>query len=414
MASKEFKKSFLWSANLEIIVKVCSFLLGLLVVRYIAPEDLGNFYKIYAVIMLLNAFSSPGFFTVILSNDKFKTREFSDAAYTWDVFVANLLVFCIGLIVLPVVFNDIPYFYFLILLIPFFRAFQSSKNFELQYDLNYKGVFNLKIIPRISSLMITLVLLLLNFGVVSIIIGEVFAQLSLTLLSKYKFRKNKLIFFSIEAKELIRKGYFIFLSKILRSVRKDIDKLVIIPFISPQIYAAVNVLDKPSNFLLTILRSTINKISLPYLSKYQEKKTFNLNFIFILFIVCELLAIPFLNIYVDEIVIFLFTSQYVSYSIFLIWGVKLGIIKYLNSYLFVHFSTYLKYSYEFFSGLFVLASVTIYAAFFWNYEYLSLLKFFIFIEYLVLFILSFKLKSKKSILIVILKIISILFLVFFL
>lgn len=412
MASTEFKQSFIWSANLEIIIKVCSFLVGLLVVRYVTPEDLGNFYKIYAIIMLLNAFSSPGFFTVILSNDKFKTREFSDAAYTWDVFVANLLVFFLGLIVLPIFFQDFPYYYFLILLIPFFRAFQSSKNFELQYDLNYKGVFNLKIIPRLSSLIVTLVLLLLDFGVVSIIIGEVFAQFSLTLLSKYEFRKNNLNFFSNEAKELIKVGYFIFLSKILKSIRKDLDKLVIIPFISPQVYAAVNVLDKPSNLLLTAFRSTINKISLPYLSKYKNKKTFNLNFLFILFIICELLVIPFLHIYVDQIVIFLFTSQYLTYSIFLIWCIKLGVIKYLNSYLFVHFSTDLKYSYEFFSGLFVLFSVIIYASFFWNYEYLNILKFFLFVEYFVLFLLSFKLKSKKSFWIVILKIISILFLVF--
>ncbi len=413
MALNEFKNSVKWTSILEILIRIFSFLVGLIVVRYVSPEDLGNYYKVYTIITFISGISSPGFFTVILSSKKYQKEIYSDSAWTWDVFISNLIILIVSSALLILFFNDLDSMYYLILIIPFLRLFLSSKNYELQYNLNYKSLFELKVYPRIYNLIITVLLLILNFGVISIIIGEIIGQLTYTISSRKNFRVNKLHLFNTESYKLFIKGYMVLLSRFVRLVRSNLDKVLIIPFLSPELIAAVNVIDKPANFIVTFLKGTINKVSLPYLSKYRNYKIKNLVTLFLILMLFEIISISILREFSFDIVEFLFSNKYSQYSVFIVWGLHYSILKYLNSYLFVHFASETNFRYEFYSGLFLLSSISIITIYFWNFQYISLLKFLIGLELINLFFLGFKVNSLTARLVICLKILLTLILIYF-
>ena len=170
------KVAVLWNIFNILFSKTSRLITSIILARILFPEDFGLYGLTLIVIRFGRRLTNFGFSTVLIQKKEINKNEI-DTVFTASLFI-NLLVF-------GVLFVGAPYFsqfvhsarvinLVRVISISFIlNTFIMTAESLLKRDLNFKGISIARSARSVTSYSIAIVLAILNFGVWSLIIGEV-------------------------------------------------------------------------------------------------------------------------------------------------------------------------------------------------------------------------------------------------
>lgn len=190
-----------WSSIAEVISKLITPLINMILARILTPSDFGIVASITVIISFAELFSDSGFQKFIIQYKFFsekKLLEFSNVAFSYNIIISLLLWFCILIcsnqLAIFLGNNDINIAIVIAALNLPLTAFSSIQMAIYKKQLNYKILFFVRVISAMIPLIITVPLAFFQYKYWALIIGNLIANISssvaISILSEYKLKLN--------------------------------------------------------------------------------------------------------------------------------------------------------------------------------------------------------------------------------
>ena len=334
------KQSFFWSAGIQTLSQILTFLITIVLARILAPEEFGIMGMITIFIVVSKVFLEGGFSISLMRSTKVSEIDYS------TVFIINLFVSSIlyGLIYFfapsiasffsePVLIGIIR-LYGLVLLIQALTFIQSVK---LNKELRFKSQFLILLPSLVISGAVSIWMAFNGYGVWSLVWKElIYAGVSSILMWYYGNWAPKLIFDFGVFKKHINFGYKLLLTNLITKGMKNGNNLVIGKYYSAAdlgyFSRAKSMADIPSGFVFNV----INRFLLPILAQYEDDESSLIKNFRIILKTAYYVIIPIQTIFILEakpIFILLLTEKWLAsvdyFPLLVLYGLLLLIPNYL-------------------------------------------------------------------------------------
>ena len=274
-------KAFKWSSITEILAKIISPVINMLLARILAPEAFGVLATISMVISFAEVLVESGFQKFLIQHN-FESFE-EEQKYMSVAFWANLafslfiwgtlIIFCEPVAMmagnaglgLPLAVTG--------LVIPLHSVI-GMQNCQLKKDLDFKGLFIVRTISAFVPLVVTLPLAMFGFDYWSLVIGNIAGAIvqSAILLFVGKFKPN--FFFSYQIfKHMLSFGIWTLLDGFAIWATSWIDSLLIAHFLDDYYLGLYKNSSSTITMLFSIVTAALTPVLFSALSKLQDDDT---------------------------------------------------------------------------------------------------------------------------------------------
>ena len=265
-----------WTSMSSVIISLTQVLQLIILTKLLDPSDFGLMAIVLFVINFSQIFIDLGISNAIIFNQKIEDKQLS------TLYILNLII---GAILFITVFysssfiadfyNDfrltrlIEYLSVVFLIVPFGQQYQVL----LKKELHFKSLATRDVISRVASFIFTIALAYLDYGVLSLVYGNILYNVISTLLLifvGYKFHKPQLYFNLSEVRFLFSFGFYQMGEKLVNYLNKEVDTLVIGKLLGMEALGIYNIakdfISKPYQLINPIL----TKVSFPVFAKIQN------------------------------------------------------------------------------------------------------------------------------------------------
>ena len=275
---KKTNIAFKWSSITELLAKIITPLINMILARILAPEAFGILATVLMVIAFAEVFVESGFQKFLIQhhfeNEDQENRFMSVAFWSNLIFSFGiwflLIIFC-GKVAeiagnagcgIPIAISGIT--------IPLYGII-GIQNCKLKKKLEFKGLFYVRIISACVPLVITLPLALIGLDYWSLIIGNISGVLVRSILLVFfgKFRPQKYFSFC-DLKYMLSYGIWTFLDGIATWATAWIDTLLISRYMSEYYLGLYKNSISTITSLFTIITAALTPVLFSSLSKLQD------------------------------------------------------------------------------------------------------------------------------------------------
>ncbi|MEM3062628.1 MAG: lipopolysaccharide biosynthesis protein [Nitrososphaerota archaeon] len=267
-------KSVKWVTLAQILPKLISPIISVVLLTVFKPEDYGVIGICNAFISFFNMLQGFGFADFIIRM-KDEDENTIYTAYWFNIFLSFVL-FVILLILTPL----IAYIYSeekLIFYLPTLSLNLIINSIGLipwailRKQMQFRKLFYINFAPLIVSVIVTLPLGYLNFGPWAIIIG----QITLTILTNIFYIKIKswsfiFLFDKRKIKEIINFSKFVFFERLQEYIYENIDVFIIGYFLGLDILGKYVLAKSISLIIFNLINSNVNGILYPAFQKFSD------------------------------------------------------------------------------------------------------------------------------------------------
>lgn len=326
MSLKSGFRALKWTSLSELIPRVIGIVVSVLSIRILEPQHFGVYGVAFSFMSLYNSYINFGFFSAIINKKELQSDSYKNLAWTIETFIFNILSAIFLFITSFYIDNYLQYDYAIgkylrvISLIPLIRSLQNYYNIELQISLDFKRLFQLKLLPGIFKNLSSLYLLFLLRNIWALIIPEIVSVFSLVFLSYYWFPKSPRFYFSLHKfRKLYNFGKNLQLSIIFKQLRTSLEKIILGKVLGISNLGTFQVGEKIGNQISSLYIGVVNKALYPVISKNvtitNEKISaitqFLIELIFLVLFPIVLIA----NFHSKEIILFLFGEKWAKSEI---------------------------------------------------------------------------------------------------
>ncbi|QTY26674.1 lipopolysaccharide biosynthesis protein [Flavobacterium sp. CS20] len=279
VSNSKVASSILWVLIEKFGYSILNFISVIILARLLTPYDFGLVGTIAIFISISTMMIESGFGVALV-----KKKNVTEIDYS-TVFIFNLLI-C-SLLYVVIFYGAIPISTFygepilkniirIMSLMFFFNAFTLTQRVHLIRELKFKIQTYISLISFLFSVVLSIGLALLDFGVWALVAQRLLYTFIYSLLVFIKVRFfPKLIFSFIEFKKLFSFGGRIILSSFLQTAYNDIFALIISKVYSINITGLYTQSQKLISFPLNIFRSIYDGVAFPILSKIDDNEEFS-------------------------------------------------------------------------------------------------------------------------------------------
>ena len=265
-----------WTTVSTIFLAVAQILKISVLTRFLNKSDFGLMAIVMLVLGFTNLFVNMGLSSAILHKQNITKNEY--ASLYWLNFLFSIIMFCVVLIITPLVAN----FYNqpeLISLIPLmaltivFSAFGRQFKVIEQKELNFKFISLVDIIGSVISLIISTILAYKGFGVYAIVYSVILLQVfsnTAFLLKGIKRIGIKLHFIFTETIPFLKIGIYDVGGQIMNFFSGNLDVLIIGKFFGPDILGGYSLAKQLISRPAQIINPILTKVGAPVLAKFQD------------------------------------------------------------------------------------------------------------------------------------------------
>lgn len=289
-----------WSAFSEILAKIISPCLNLILVRILTPEAFGIAATVMMIVSFADLFANSGFGKFLIQHEFVNNQEKNDYANT--AFFANLVVSCI-LFVILVSFGEriatlvgssgygdaVSITSILLILTPF----SSIQTALFRRELLFKKLLIVRIIGTLMPLFITIPLALMGFGYRALLAGyimkELVTSIVLTVQSPWK---PKLQFSLLTFKKMFNFSAWSMMETLGQWIRENLPVAVVSVLLTSVQVGLYKTTMTTVNSICALVYSIIVSVVYPILSRYQDNKNQFDYYLYVYFYIGGMLLVP--------------------------------------------------------------------------------------------------------------------------
>lgn len=272
-----------WSALQKYSSMIIQFISGIILARLLSPFDYGCIGMLSIFMALAQAFIEGGFGSALIQKKR-PTQEDYSTVFIWNLCMAGILYFVLYLTA-PAIsrFYDIPLLSSVLrvqALVLFFYAFNIIQRNQLQKRLNFKLLSIISIITAVLSLLITVLMAFLGFGVWALVAQNLVMAAIPTLFFWFYVRwKPKLLFSFGSFKELFSFGFYMFLTHLINSFGQQIQGLLIGKVYNPSVMGYYSKAQGTEKLASTSISQVMTQVSFPLYAEAQDDRSMLINMI---------------------------------------------------------------------------------------------------------------------------------------
>lgn len=264
----------MWTAVQKYSTMIATFVAGMILARLLTPEDYGCVGMLTIFMVVANTLLDAGFGSALIQKKK-PTHEDYSTVFLWNL--------CVSAVLYAILFFSAPWiasFYRISLLssvlrvealVLFTGAFSMVQSNILKKQLRFRELSIIGLTSSIVSLVVTVVMAYMGYGVWALVAqGIVLGFVNLILVwvvSKWRptFSFNKNSF-----KELFSFGFYMFLSRILSDMGKELQSLLIGRFYNASILGYFSKARSLERMSAMSISQVMTSVTYPFYAKVQD------------------------------------------------------------------------------------------------------------------------------------------------
>lgn len=263
-----------WTAIQKYSTMIATFVAGIILARLLTPEDYGCIGMLTIFMVVANTMLDAGFGSALIQKKKPTNEDYS------TVFLWNL---CVSTILYAILFFSAPWiasFYRIPLLssllrveavILFTGAFSMVQRNVLRKQLRFRELSIVDLSSSIISLIVTIVMAYMGCGVWALAVqGIVYSFVNLVLVWILSKWRPAFVFSKKSFKELFSFGLYIFLSRSLSDIGKELQSLLIGRFYNASTlgyFSKARSLERMSSLSIS---QVMTSVTYPFYAKVQD------------------------------------------------------------------------------------------------------------------------------------------------
>lgn len=266
----------IWSFAQRFGVMLISFCANIVLARLLSPDDFGCIGMLMIFILIANTFIDGGFGSALIQKKQPTQDDYSTIFY-WNLFI-SVILYVILLYLSPLIakFYDIPLLspvlrtQGLVLILNSFSVIQQNR---LRKQLQFKKLAIINLISASASLLITIYLAYIGYGVWALVAQQLMISLFNAVLFWIIGKWWPSFVFSLRSfKELFSFGGFLLLSNLINTFCNNIQGLLIGKYFSPYTMGLYSQAKKLEEVASTSISCIVDQVSYPVLSEVQDDK----------------------------------------------------------------------------------------------------------------------------------------------
>ncbi|MDP8247762.1 MAG: MOP flippase family protein [Candidatus Tritonobacter lacicola] len=265
-----------WSGASMGVIVTLQFVTLAILARLLSPSDFGLMGMVMVVIGFAQAFSDMGLSNAIIYRQDVEENHLS--SFFWVNVLTGVIIFvCIllarGLVTIyfkePSLSNYLIFAAFIFLITPVGQIFNTL----LRKELKFKTLSKIEIGGMVAYSLSAIGLAMANFGVLSLIMGQLVRSLLTVCILFFVFRGKWMPRFYLNIKEI--RSYFSFGAfqmgeKAVNYLRSNIDYIIIGRFLGPAALGFYTLAYQLITFPMSKINPTITRVAFPAFSKIQD------------------------------------------------------------------------------------------------------------------------------------------------
>lgn len=276
--NKQILNAAKWSSITEIVVKLISPIINMILARVIAPEEFGVVATATMIVSFADMFSDAGFQKYLVQHDFTDEKEKNDNANV--AFWTNLTI---SLTICSIIFifreplasmvgnsglGDVVFIASLQLIL---TAFSSIQMALYRREFDFKTLFISRVISALIPVMVTLPLAYLGFSYWAIIIGNLTRQFSDAAILTYKSKWKPKLYYNIQIlKEMFSFSIWTLIEAFSIWLTTWADSFIIGRYLNPYYLGLYKNSTSMVNALFTIITGATTPVLFSSLSRLQE------------------------------------------------------------------------------------------------------------------------------------------------
>ncbi|MEM5568752.1 lipopolysaccharide biosynthesis protein [Aerococcus viridans] len=276
--NKQILNAAKWSSITEIVVKLISPIINMILARVIAPEEFGVVATATMIVSFADMFSDAGFQKYLVQHDFTDEKERNDNANV--AFWTNLTI---SLTICSIIFifreplasmvgnsglGDVVFIASLQLIL---TAFSSIQMALYRREFDFKTLFISRVISALIPVMVTLPLAYLGFSYWAIIIGNLTRQFSDAAILTYKSKWKPKLYYNIQIlKEMFSFSIWTLIEAFSIWLTTWADSFIIGRYLNPYYLGLYKNSTSMVNALFTIITGATTPVLFSSLSRLQE------------------------------------------------------------------------------------------------------------------------------------------------
>ena len=273
--------SIMWTSIKTAVNSLSAPLLLIFKARYLTPSEFGVMAIISVFVSLISVLENFGVSTAIIQKDEINKNERSSlfVFQTTLSMIMGLLIIFISPWISSIYDMDA-----LVRLLPvlslsvFFNGPVILFTAFLEKELHFKALSIIQIIREAALILATIILLILDFGLLGVVIGQVIAVVvmaSLILIESYRVNLLHVHwhFKLAEIKPFIKFGMFIAAKQMMTQITHHIDELIIGYFLPAETLGLYHFAKNMLGKLRVLITTSFAKVMFPVLSKVKNDLT---------------------------------------------------------------------------------------------------------------------------------------------
>ncbi|MBN2424627.1 MAG: lipopolysaccharide biosynthesis protein [Calditrichaceae bacterium] len=269
-------KSFFWVFNINITMRILSFIRIVILARILNPDDFGLFGIALITVSIIEQLTQTGFQTALIQKDS-SINDYYNVYWTTQVlrsFVISFILFFIAPLIAsffnePRSINLIRIFAFTIII----RSFVNPAILILTKELQFNKKYIYQTIPNLIDFIITVIFAFYYRNVWALIFGLIGKTMTSLILSYIIVRHTPKfdIDFS-KMRELSKYGRWVFLNNLIGYLCLESDKFFVSKIFGTISLGFYQIGYRFSNLLTSEITQTISAVTFPAYSKIQNEK----------------------------------------------------------------------------------------------------------------------------------------------
>jgi lipopolysaccharide exporter len=269
-------KGTIWLSSYRLISKVATVISAIVLARILGPEAFGLVALAFVFIAILDSFTVLGIGTAVVQKQEIEDDDY-DIAWTVDRLLSNLMAFLamfFGAHYISLFFEE-PELYLIIKvlsILPLFRIIENQSILIFTRNMEYRKRFILLSTPVIVRLVIVIPLAFVLRNVWALILAALSEPLSRGVMSyilckhipKIRINKNRTI-------ELFKFGKWVIAFQILKTMRVQIDRIILGKMLGVQDLGYYQVASRFSGEFLNEFYEVISKTFFPIYVNVQKE-----------------------------------------------------------------------------------------------------------------------------------------------
>lgn len=319
LINRKATSGILWTTIQKFAYIGLTFISGIILARLLSPTDYGTIGVLTIFIMVSEAFIDGGFGSALIQK-KSPTQDDYSTIFWWNL-AMSVFLYVVLFVLAPYIaiyFKDeilcpVLRVHALTLLILAFNTIQYN---QLKKNFQFKSLALVTLFSSFISLIITIILAYLGFGVWALVIQGLINSLFQTIYFWYKSKWRPSFTFSVHSfKQLASFGIFIFLTKSINELCNNIQGILIGRYFNASIMGYYSKAKSTEKLASTSISSSLNQVTYPIYAELQDDIPALINMIRKIILMIAFITFPLMYLLIleaKEIFVLLYSDKWID------------------------------------------------------------------------------------------------------